>query len=146
MHYFNTTYLDKWITFRWTILEGFVRCIVHCRITFKWMFASQFFRRWTFYRWLVQNRITLKWIFARQFVYRWTFYGGLVQNRITLKRIFGKQFRVRNLFSRFFYSIIMYSQVPIKRVGPNKRVGWIFIKYFCLSLCLFLSSCFLGAK
>jgi hypothetical protein len=39
-----------------------------------------------------------------------------------------------------------YSQVPIKRVGPNKRVGWIFIKYFCLSLCLFLSSCFFGAK
>ena len=39
-----------------------------------------------------------------------------------------------------------YSQVPIKRVGPNKRVGWIFIKYFCLSLCLFLSSCFLGVK
>ena len=38
-----------------------------------------------------------------------------------------------------------YSQVPIKRVGPNKRVGWIFIKYFCLSLFLFLSSCFLGA-
>ena len=39
-----------------------------------------------------------------------------------------------------------YSQVPIKRVGPNKRVGWIFIKYFCLSLSLFLSSCFFGAK
>ena len=39
-----------------------------------------------------------------------------------------------------------YSQVPIKRVGPNKRVGWNFIKYFCLSLCLFLSSCFFGAK
>ena len=39
-----------------------------------------------------------------------------------------------------------YSQVPIKRVGPNKRVGWIFIKYSCLSLCLFLSSCFFGAK
>ena len=44
------------------------------------------------------------------------------------------------------HSIPKYSQVPIKRVGPNKRVGWIFIKYFCLSLCLFLSSCFLGAK
>ena len=44
------------------------------------------------------------------------------------------------------FLIITYSQVPIKRVGPNKRVGWIFIKYFCLSLCLFLSSCFLGAK
>ena len=29
---------------------------------------------------------------------------------------------------------LTYSQVPIK------RVGWIFIKYFCLSLCLFLSS------
>ena len=41
---------------------------------------------------------------------------------------------------------LIYSQVPIKRVGPNKRVGWIFIKYFCLSLCLLLSSCFLGAK
>ena len=39
-----------------------------------------------------------------------------------------------------------YSQVPIKQAGPNKRVGWIFIKYFCLSLCLFLSSCFFGAK
>ena len=42
--------------------------------------------------------------------------------------------------------ILVYSQVPIKRVGPNKRVGWNFIKYFCLSLCLFLSSCFFGAK
>ena len=42
--------------------------------------------------------------------------------------------------------LFCYSQVPIKRVGPNKRVGWIFIKYFCLSLCLFLSSCFFGAK
>ena len=41
---------------------------------------------------------------------------------------------------------VKYSQVPIKRVGPNKRVGWIFIKYFYLSLCLFLSSCFFGAK
>ena len=38
-----------------------------------------------------------------------------------------------------------YSQVPIKRVGPNKRVGWIFSKCFCLSLCLFLSSCYFGA-
>ena len=42
--------------------------------------------------------------------------------------------------------VIMYSQVPIKQVGPNKRVGWIFIQYSCLSLCLFLSSCFFGAK
>ena len=41
--------------------------------------------------------------------------------------------------------IVDYSQVPIKRVGPNKRVGWIFSKYFCLSLCLFLSSCYFGA-
>ena len=40
----------------------------------------------------------------------------------------------------------VYSHVPIKRVGPTKRVGWIFIKFFCLSLCLFLSSCFFGAK
>ena len=24
----------------------------------------------------------------------------------------------------------MYSQVPIKRVGPNKRVGWIFYVNF----------------
>ena len=45
-----------------------------------------------------------------------------------------------------FKWISLYSQVPIKRVGPNKRVGWIFIKYFCLSLCLFLPPCFLGAK
>ena len=22
--------------------------------------------------------------------------------------------------------VIMYSQVPIKQVGPNKRVGWVF--------------------
>ena len=44
------------------------------------------------------------------------------------------------------FEFFWYSEVPIKRVGPNKRVGWIFIKYFCLSLCLFLSSCFLGAK
>ena len=42
--------------------------------------------------------------------------------------------------------LVTYSQVPIKRVGPNKRVGWMFIKYFCLSLCLFLSSCFFGAN
>ena len=47
-----------------------------------------------------------------------------------------------------YYSLCVsaYSQVPIKRVGPNKRVGWIFIKYFCLSLCLFLTSSFFGAK
>ena len=44
-----------------------------------------------------------------------------------------------------FFSFV-YSQVPFKRVGPNKREGWIFIKHFCLSLCLFLSSCFFGAK
>ena len=52
------------------------------------------------------------------------------------------------IFSRAIFSseYLAYSQVPIKRVGPNKRVGWIFIKCFCLSLCLFLSSCFFGAK
>ena len=27
---------------------------------------------------------------------------------------------------RSLFSTSMYSQVPIKRVGPNKRVGWIF--------------------
>ena len=54
---------------------------------------------------------------------------------------------ISKLFSNeFLFFLTCYSQVPIKRVGPNKRVGWIFIKYFCLSLYLFLSSCFFGAK
>ena len=25
-----------------------------------------------------------------------------------------------------YLSVVSYSQVPIKRVGPNKQVGWIF--------------------
>ena len=33
----------------------------------------------------------------------------------------------------------MYSQVPIKRVGPNKQVGWILLNTFvCLCVCFFL--------
>ena len=41
------------------------------------------------------------------------------------------QFLLRTLMLLYHcHKLVYYSQVPIKRVGPNKRVGWIFFVNF----------------